>query len=186
LVKTVAEKLAEYPEIPMVLDPVMVAESGDALLAEEAVSAIRDHLFPIAELITPNMHEAAKLLAQPMASSRTQMVEQAHALKAQGAKAVLLKGGHATSKEADDIFVNASGEEFWFSAPFIDTKNTHGTGCSLSSAIASGLAKGKDLTVAIADAKAWLSKAIAAADTLAIGQGAGPVHHFHEIWEQPA
>ncbi|MEM1040570.1 MAG: bifunctional hydroxymethylpyrimidine kinase/phosphomethylpyrimidine kinase [Pseudomonadota bacterium] len=182
LVETVARKLAERPNIPTVLDPVMVAESGDSLLAEDAVSAIRNHLFPLATLITPNLHEAAKLLGSDMADTPAAMAEHAHALRALGAKAVLLKGGHSASQDAADIFVDLDGREHWFSAPFIDTKNTHGTGCSLSSAIASGLAKGLALNEAIGAAKTWLTNAIDHADTLSIGSGAGPVHHFHAVW----
>ncbi|MEO0547919.1 MAG: bifunctional hydroxymethylpyrimidine kinase/phosphomethylpyrimidine kinase [Pseudomonadota bacterium] len=182
LVETVATKLAQCPDIPVVLDPVMVAESGDSLLAEGAVSAIRNYLFPLATLITPNLHEAAKLLGGEMAATPAAMVEQAHALRALGANAVLLKGGHSASQDAADIFVDADGGVHWFSAPFIDTKNTHGTGCSLSSAIASGLAKGLTLNKAIGAAKTWLTAAIDNADTLSIGSGAGPVHHFHAVW----
>ncbi|MEL6947156.1 MAG: bifunctional hydroxymethylpyrimidine kinase/phosphomethylpyrimidine kinase [Pseudomonadota bacterium] len=183
LVAKVAQKLAERSAIPVVLDPVMVAESGASLLADDAVAAIRNHLFPRADLITPNLHEAAKLLGAEMATTRADMRDQAVALRKIGARAVLLKGGHTKGDEAADVFIDAGGEEHWFAAPFVDTKNTHGTGCSLSSAIASGLAKGMDMHGAIAAAKPWLTAAIRHADTLEIGQGAGPVHHFHALWK---
>ena len=111
------------------------------------------------------------------------MIEQAEALAAMGAKAVLLKGGHAQTRDASDVMVSKGQSPKWFRAPFIETKNTHGTGCSLSSAIAAGLAQGKDLETAISTAKEWLSGAIAAADKLNVGNGAGPVHHFHAFWD---
>jgi len=182
IIQTVADGLKQDAPFAIVLDPVMVAESGDPLLAEDAESSLVQHLFPLADLITPNLHEAARLLKTEMAQSNEHMEEQAKQLLAMGANAVLLKGGHASGDYAEDCYAAADGTVTWFSAPFIDTKNTHGTGCSLSSAIASYLAKGEDMPTAIDKAKNWLSNAIAAADSLQIGSGAGPVHHFHQFW----
>ncbi|MEM8749441.1 MAG: bifunctional hydroxymethylpyrimidine kinase/phosphomethylpyrimidine kinase [Pseudomonadota bacterium] len=182
-IEAVSKALIDHAVETIVLDPVMVAESGDPLLAQDAVSSIVDHLFPLATVITPNLHEAGRLLGVDMAMTDPQMEEQANALLQLGAKAVLLKGGHSSGAEAADVLVwSGVSDPSWFSAPFIDTKNTHGTGCSLSSAICARLAHGDTLVDAVQHAKAWLSKAIAHADELAIGQGAGPVHHFHALW----
>jgi len=182
IIETVAAGLRDHKQKKIVLDPVMVAESGDPLLADEAVSSLVSELFPLASIITPNLHEAAKLLDQDMALSREDMEKQAHSLMDLGAQSVLLKGGHSEGKDAADCYVDNSRAVHWYSAPFINTKNTHGTGCSLSSAIAAGLAKSKDLAEAIGGAKTWLSNAIAHADDLEIGAGAGPVHHFYSYW----
>ena len=183
IIQTVAEGLRHHKPSAIVLDPVMVAESGDPLLAQEAEGSLVTQLFPIADVITPNLHEAARLLGSEMADSREEMEQQCRRLLAMGAKAVLLKGGHSKGADAEDCLLSGDGEAVWYSAPFIDTKNTHGTGCSLSSAIASHLALGQDLPEAIRRAKAWLSQAIAHADSLQIGSGAGPVHHFHQFWD---
>lgn len=183
IIEAVAAGLVNHEARSIVLDPVMVAESGDPLLAEEAEASLVNHLFPLADLITPNLHEAARLLEADMAHSREDMASQAQALRKLGAQAVLLKGGHSGAKTADDCFVDQNGSVVWFSAPFVKTRNTHGTGCSLSSAIASNLALGAELEPAIDRAKKWLSSAIVAADALNIGSGAGPVHHFHEFWK---
>ena len=184
IIAAVAAGLTAHNQTKVVLDPVMVAESGDPLLAADAVHSIVDHLFPIASLITPNLHEAARLLNAEMATTNEVMEAQAHQLIALGANAVLLKGGHSPGEDAADFLLTKQGESAWFSAPFVNTKNTHGTGCSLSSAIASGLAKGEPLIPAIDQAKRWLTGAIQHADDLNIGHGAGPVHHFYALWER--
>jgi len=181
VIETVAAKLVEYEVEKIVLDPVMVAASGDPLLADEAVASIRDTLMPLASVVTPNLFEAARLLDTEVAETVEAMDRQAEAFLALGAKAVLLKGGHGTGSESDDLLVSA-GSRLWFSAPRHPTANTHGTGCTLSSAIAAGLAKGQSLQDAVAAAKTYISAAIAAADQLAIGRGHGPVHHFHHFW----
>ncbi len=183
VIETVADGLATRSGIPVVLDPVMVAESGDPLLAEDAVASLIKHMFSLAVLITPNLHEAARLLDTSMTKSRREMEDQAAGLLDLGAGAVLLKGGHFAGEEAADFLIGRTLQGRWFSAPFIKTRNTHGTGCSLSSAVTAGLAKGRDLETAVGEAKVWLSGAIAMADALNIGQGAGPVHHFHDIWK---
>jgi hydroxymethylpyrimidine/phosphomethylpyrimidine kinase len=162
----------------IVLDPVMVATSGDRLLATDAVDALRTKLIPCASLITPNLPEAAALLDEPVASSEAAIESQGKRLLAMGCRAVLIKGGHGQGTESIDYLVRGSGVVA-LAAPRIATKNTHGTGCSLSSAIAAGLANGGDMESAVRDAKAWVSAAIAAADRLGVGRGHGPIHHFH-------
>ena len=177
----VAAGLDRWRQTLVVLDPVMVASSGDRLLAPEAVALIKRDLMPRALLVTPNLHEAAALTGLPLAQNEAEMRAQADALIALGAKAVLIKGGHAQSAQAVDLLVTPAAAAR-FSAEKIDTPNTHGTGCTLSAAIAAGLAKGQPLAKAVADAKAYVTAAIAAADELAVGRGPGPVHHFHAWW----
>lgn len=180
----VARGLRDYRARNVVLDPVMVATSGDLLLREDAVEALVCELFPLASLITPNLHEAARLTGTPLAESRKEIVAQAEALAETTIGAVLVKGGHAATGEAEDLLVWDGGRK-WFSAPRIDTVNTHGTGCSLSSAIAAHLALGKPLAEAVDAAKTWLTGAIRASGELHVGQGHGPIHHFHELWSKP-
>jgi len=182
IIRAVAEGLDRWQQSKVVLDPVMVAASGDQLIADEAVASVRDLLLPRALLVTPNLPEAARLLDEPVAVGPDAMEAQGKRLLALGAKAVLVKGGHASGPESADVLVTPSGSR-WLSAPRIDTDNTHGTGCTLSSAIAAGLAKGMDLDAAVDAGKAYLTAAIAAADTLEIGKGRGPVHHFHSLWK---
>jgi hydroxymethylpyrimidine/phosphomethylpyrimidine kinase len=165
----------------VVLDPVMVATSGDRLLAADAVEALRTKLIPRAALITPNLPEAAALLDEPVAAGEAEIERQGKRLLSLGCAAVLIKGGHGQGSESTDYLVTASGV-IALSAPRVATQNTHGTGCSLSSAIAAGLAKGEDLETAVRNAKAWLSAAIAAADRFAVGHGHGPIHHFHRFY----
>ena len=165
----------------IVLDPVMVATSGDRLLATEAVEALRTKLIPLASLITPNLPEAAALLDEPLALSESAIEGQGKRLLAMGCRAVLIKGGHGQGPESIDYLIGDNGI-IALAAPRIATKNTHGTGCSLSSAIAAGLVKGEDVETAVRHAKAWVSAAIAAADRLGIGHGHGPIHHFHGFY----
>jgi hydroxymethylpyrimidine/phosphomethylpyrimidine kinase len=182
VIEAVAGALKTMPGVPVVLDPVMVAASGDILLDEDAVDTLRTVLVPRATLITPNLPEAAKLLGDDDAKDERAMSGQAAALRRLGAKAVLIKGGHAEGEQAVDILVDDQGE-LRLEAPRIPTSNTHGTGCTLSSAIAAELAKGAGLREAVSNAKAYVTAAIAAADQLGIGQGRGPVHHFHRWWK---
>ncbi|MBU3028936.1 bifunctional hydroxymethylpyrimidine kinase/phosphomethylpyrimidine kinase [Paracoccus marinaquae] len=180
IVRAVAAALADY-DGPVVLDPVMIAKSGDALLAEDAVAALCDELLPRATLLTPNLPEAARLLRRPVATGSGEAAAQAAALIAAGAGAVLVKGGHAEGEICSDWLVTPAGATH-FHAPRITTANTHGTGCSFSSAIAAELARGLALEQAVGAAHRWLHGAIASADLLRIGAGHGPVHHFHGIW----
>ncbi|MBN9011142.1 MAG: hydroxymethylpyrimidine/phosphomethylpyrimidine kinase [Rhizobiales bacterium] len=173
--------LARWKQTQVVLDPVMVAASGDPLIANESVAVLIRVLMPRVALITPNLPEAARLLGEAPATDRAAMEGQARRLRALGARAVLLKGGHGTGEESADYLLTEAGGS-WFSAPRIATDNSHGTGCTLSSAIAAGLAKGATLDDAVSDAKAFITEAIRHADDLAIGKGRGPVHHFHRWW----
>ncbi|GLK66130.1 MULTISPECIES: bifunctional hydroxymethylpyrimidine kinase/phosphomethylpyrimidine kinase [Paracoccus] len=173
--------LAANP-IPVVLDPVMVAKSGDPLLPDEAVSALRERLIPLATVLTPNLPEAARLLDRAPAQTPDEMRAQGKALCALGATHVLMKGGHASGETCTDLLIGA--EPLTLTAPRQHTANTHGTGCSLSSAIAAGLAQGMTVPDAADRAHGWLQGAIAAADELAVGLGHGPVHHFHALWRQ--
>ncbi len=181
VIEAVAETLEKHSAKNIVLDPVMVATSGDLLLAPEAVSAIKSILLPIADLITPNLHEADQLTGEALAETDEAMEAQGAQLKAAGAKAVLMKGGHGSSKEAADLLISNGGTQ-WFRTPRIATSNTHGTGCSLSSAIAANLAHGVSMVEAVSRSKEWLTGALAASDQLSVGKGSGPVHHFHELW----
>lgn len=181
LIRTVAAGLRGYGQSRVVLDPVMVATSGDSLLKAEAVATLREALFPLASLITPNLPEAGKLLARTVGETPDDMLAAARELLSLGPKAVLIKGGHGTGAESADLYLDGEGEH-WLTAPRHATRNTHGTGCTLSSAIAAGLAKGLDLAAAVAEGKAYVTAAIVAADRLEIGHGHGPVHHFHAWW----
>jgi hydroxymethylpyrimidine/phosphomethylpyrimidine kinase len=165
----------------VVLDPVMVATSGDRLLASEAVDALRTKLIPLASVITPNLPEAAALLDEGVAADEADVAKQGRRLLALGCKSVLIKGGHGQGAESIDYLINSSGVTT-LAAPRIATKNTHGTGCSLSSAIAAGLAKGEGMETAMRKAKAFVSAAIAAADRFSVGHGHGPIHHFHKFY----
>jgi len=156
---------------------VMVATSGDRLLAPEAIAALRARLVPLASILTPNLPEAAALLDEPVASSPAEIEDQGRRLLALGCPAVLIKGGHGGGSDSIDYLVSTSGT-LALSAPRNPTRNTHGTGCSLSSAIAAGLARGGDLATAVRHAKAFVSDAIAAADRFSVGSGHGPIHHF--------
>ncbi len=178
ITRTVARELAGSAA-PVVLDPVMVAKSGNALLRDEAISALVEELVPLATLLTPNLPEAARLLRTPAATTMDGMREQGEALLDLGPSAVLVKGGHAPGAECRDILVTRDGEPRVFSASRIATRNTHGTGCTLSAAIAAGLARGRTLPEAAAEAHAYLNHAIRAADQLDLGSGHGPVHHFY-------
>ncbi len=169
-------------EGPVVLDPVMIAKSGDALLAPDAISALRYTLAPRATLVTPNLPEAAALLGGPVARTPDDMIEQGKALCAGGAQAVLMKGGHAEGELCEDILIAGDEVLASLSAPRQHTRNTHGTGCTLSSAIAAGLARGLTLEAATAEAHGYVQRAISAADGLKIGHGHGPLHHFHRVW----
>jgi hydroxymethylpyrimidine/phosphomethylpyrimidine kinase len=165
----------------VVLDPVMVATSGDRLLAADAVEALRTRLIPRASLVTPNLPEAAALLDETVASSEAAIKSQGQRLVAMGCQAVLIKGGHGQDAESIDYLFDGK-HTIALAAPRVATKNTHGTGCSLSSAIAAGLAKGDGLETAVRNAKTWISAAISAADRFSVGQGHGPIHHFHKFY----
>ena len=179
-IEAVAEGVELFDETPVILDPVMASHRGDPLLDESAVDTLKSVLMPRASLVTPNLFEAALLAGEEKARTVDAMAAQARKLRSLGAKAVLVKGGHLDG-EAIDVLLTDSGEER-LEAPRHETGNTHGTGCTLSSAIAAGLAKGKPLAKAVKDAKVYVTAAIIAADEIAVGKGRGPLHHFHALW----
>ena len=177
----VAASLARASAKRVVLDPVMVAKSGDRLLAPDAVAALRERLMPLATVITPNLPEAAALLGAAEIDRREDMPEIAAGLLDLGAQAVLLKGGHLIDAQAPDYLLSQSGG-VWLEGGRVATRNTHGTGCTLSAALAARLARGEPLDQAARAAKSYISGAIAAADQLDVGAGAGPTHHLHALW----
>ena len=181
IIGEVANKLTQYQCKNIVLDPVMVSATGDSLIEDAAVKVMVESLFPIANLITPNLHEAARVLETNIAVNKTELVMQAETLMKLGSDAVLLKGGHGTGDECDDLLLDEVGAH-WFKAPRINTTNTHGTGCTLSSAIAANLAKGCNLNKSVAHAKKFISSAIRNSNQLNVGTGGGPVHHFFGFW----
>jgi hydroxymethylpyrimidine/phosphomethylpyrimidine kinase len=182
-IEAVARGLTRHKAKNIVLDPVMVATSGDKLLAPDAIGALRRLLIPRALLVTPNLAEAAALTGATLARNEQEMEIQAREILSLGARRVLIKGGHGDGEESVDLLIG-EGDVVRLSARRIATENTHGTGCTLSSAIAAGLAKGLDPIAATQDAKAYVTAAIAHADTLHVGQGHGPLHHFHAFREQ--
>ncbi|MGY4503397.1 hydroxymethylpyrimidine/phosphomethylpyrimidine kinase [Bradyrhizobium sp. GM24.11] len=180
-IDAIAAALSRWKPGHIVLDPVMVATSGDRLLAAEAVEALRTKLMPLASVITPNLPEAAALLDEPIARSEAEIESQGRRLLGLGCRAVLIKGGHGEGTESIDYLVSAD-KTIALAAPRVATQNTHGTGCSLSSAVAASLAKGEDLETAVRNAKSWISAAIASADRFSVGHGHGPIHHFHKFY----
>ncbi|MEZ0220134.1 bifunctional hydroxymethylpyrimidine kinase/phosphomethylpyrimidine kinase [Tardiphaga sp. 1201_B9_N1_1] len=181
VIEAIAAGLATWQPKHVVLDPVMVATSGDRLLAPEAIEALRSALIPLAQIITPNLPEAAALLDEPMAEGDAAIEAQGRRLLKLGCKAVLIKGGHGHGPESTDYFITAD-RAIALPALRVATKNTHGTGCTLSSAIAAGLAKGETLEAAVRSAKAYVTAAIGVADRFTVGHGHGPVHHFHAFY----
>lgn len=181
----VAAELDRHPSLPVICDPVMVATSGDRLLSDDAVQALIQQIFRQSTLITPNTAEAAALLNSEVADSEAAMCEQAEQLLELGPAAVLLKGGHLHGDQASDVLVwrESPKQQLQFEvlrSARIATNNTHGTGCTLAAAIAAGLAKGETLASAVGKAKHFISQAIAHADELTIGAGAGPVNHLFQ------
>ena len=181
IIDAVAERLADC-SVPVVVDPVMIAKSGDALLHASATEALLRRILPCATLLTPNLPEAACLLGTAQAVSPEDVIAQGRQLLALGPRAVLMKGGHAAGDTCVDYLIDASGAVTALTAPRLRTRNTHGTGCTYSATIAAELAKGADMPDAVRAAHRYLQGAIAAADTLHIGAGHGPVHHFHGCW----
>ena len=181
IVEQVAARLRKA-DIPfVVLDTVMVAKSGDALLSPDAVASVRELLLPQVSLITPNLPEAAALLNCAVASDEAEMREQGRALLALGCQAVLMKGGHLTAAESPDWLITHSTEQR-FSTSRVNTRHTHGTGCTLSAALAALRPRHADWAETIGEAKNWLQQALLQADSLEVGKGIGPVHHFHQWW----
>ncbi|MEB2844250.1 bifunctional hydroxymethylpyrimidine kinase/phosphomethylpyrimidine kinase [Rhizobiales bacterium RZME27] len=183
-IRTVADGLQQYAG-PVVLDPVMVATSGDRLLRDDAVAALKSLLMPRVTLITPNLFEAAILTGLPVAETHADVVWQAEQLRIEGAAAVLIKGGHGGGIDCVDVLLTDRNTFHEFRYPRLQTINDHGTGCTLSAAIAAQLAHGHDLLTSVAIAKDYLHEALAAGRFLAVGHGHGPVHHFFAQWPAP-
>jgi hydroxymethylpyrimidine/phosphomethylpyrimidine kinase len=182
LIRTVAQGLIRHGVRTIVLDPVMIAQSGDKLLQDEAIEALKSELIPLATIITPNLPEASVLLNQDITTSEGAM-QALKKLAAMGCKNVLVKGGHLESGDSDDaLFIGAEERIVTLPGVRIPTRNNHGTGCTLSSAIASNLARGEDVETAVRHAKEYISAAIRAGADYVIGQGHGPVHHFHRFF----
>jgi hydroxymethylpyrimidine/phosphomethylpyrimidine kinase len=181
IARAVAAALRRHQPKHIVLDTVMISKSHHALLLPDAVAVVRDELLPLADLLTPNLPEAAALLGVHAATDEAGMVEQGEALRALGARAVLMKGGHLSAADSPDWLVQDSGT-LRLGGPRVPVKNTHGTGCTLSSAIAALIPQRDDLASAVADAKLYLTGALQASDRLDVGGGVGPVHHFYRWW----
>lgn len=187
IMKAVADRLEAHDITNIVLDPVMVAKSGAKLIEDNAIEALKKFLFPISRMITPNLPEAETLLNHKI-NDRPGMEEAARKLLKFGPESVLLKGGHFSEEKSADCLVLAQPDEqgkglYWFEAERIQTTNTHGTGCTLSSAIAAGLAKGEPLPKAVTNAKKYITDAIKAGSRFHLGEGHGPLHHFYQLWD---
>ena len=187
IIRETARCLRDWPEIPVVLDPVMIAKSGDRLLQDEAVQALSEELFPLAAIVTPNIPEAEVLSGMALANVSSSVRDDAdalspmaHALLAKGAQSVVMKGGHLDGDEAVDMLFH-EGKTWTFRHPRVYTQNTHGTGCTYSSAIASALGHGLDTPDAVKLANEYLYEAICAGAERNIGHGHGPVDHFYAL-----
>ena len=178
--RAVAGVLRERAPAYVVLDPVMVATSGDRLLAADAVAALREELLPLCHLVTPNLPEAADLLEEPEVHDEAEMAAQLERLGALG-PGVLLKGGHLDGDQSVDLLL-VDGARHRLTAERVATRNTHGTGCTLSSAVAALRPRAASWEEAVRGAKDYLTAALRAADGLEVGHGHGPVHHFHAWW----
>lgn len=177
----VAQAFKKYPVPYIVLDTVMVAKSGDPLLLTDAVESMRSELLPVVSLITPNLPEAAVLLEEAVATTEAQMLNQGHRLLTMGCQAVLMKGGHLSGSESPDWLITPNGE--WrFTSKRVNTRHTHGTGCTLSAALTALRPRFNSWQDTVPVAKAYLQAALEHADSLEVGAGIGPVHHFHAWW----
>ena len=185
VIETVGDRLAAHPTQYRVLDPVMVAKSGDALLEKSAIGALRETLLPLATVITPNLPEAGVLLQARAVETIKEMYRVAERLRElmphSGTRWVYLKGGHLPGDDAFDLLTDGD-RMIELNEPRVATKNTHGTGCTLSSALAALLPQTRDVPEAARRAKAYLTEALRGADLLSVGAGHGPVHHFHSLW----
>jgi hydroxymethylpyrimidine/phosphomethylpyrimidine kinase len=181
IVRAVAAALRRHRPRHVVLDTVMLSKNGHALLAPDAVAALRDELLPLASVLTPNLPEAAALLGVAEAADEAAMIVQGQALRALGPAAVLMKGGHLAAADSPDWLIEENGA-LRLAAPRVPVKHTHGTGCTLASAIAALLPQRADLASAVTDAKTYLTGALVASTRLHVGTGVGPLHHFHRWW----
>lgn len=182
IIQLVAEFLQQNaPNIPIVLDPVMVAKSGNPLLLPEAVNALKELLIPMASVITPNLPEALVLIEENISLNYKVMPEIAEKLLSLKSKAVLLKAGHLEENSANDLYLTQDGTKLWLKGPRIVSRNVHGTGCTLSAAITAYLAKGESIEKSCENAKLYIAGAIASAKDKTIGKGQGPVDHFYNV-----
>jgi hydroxymethylpyrimidine/phosphomethylpyrimidine kinase len=183
LIRAVAEQLQKFNARNIVLDPVMVAQSGDRLLRDDAVGAITEYLMPLADVVTPNIPEAEVLVGRGIRSVED-MRQAARNLGRFGSRSILVKGGHREEDDSSDLLYLCREDRFvTLTAERVSSRNTHGTGCTLSAAIAAGLAKGETLEEAVRRAKEYISRAIRAGAGYSIGRGHGPVHHFFQFWQ---
>ncbi|MFC1880493.1 bifunctional hydroxymethylpyrimidine kinase/phosphomethylpyrimidine kinase [Thermodesulfobacteriota bacterium] len=183
LIEAVTETLNKYRARNIVLDPVMVAQSGDKLLQDDAIEAIKDHLMPVADVVTPNLPEAEVLLGQKIESIED-MQQAARSLAQFGGRSILIKGGHLEESKSTDLLYLTEEDRFVIlEAERVDSRNNHGTGCTLSSAIAAYISRGSQIEDAVRKAKTYIQSAIRAGAAYKIGHGHGPVHHFFEFWE---
>ncbi|VFP88821.1 Hydroxymethylpyrimidine/phosphomethylpyrimidine kinase (plasmid) [Candidatus Erwinia haradaeae] len=181
IIRVVAKKLIEYPIPWIVLDTVMMSTSGDMLLDKNAVTVLQEILLPLVSIITPNLLEASILLGCDIATNETQMRQQGRKLLEFGCKAVVVKGGHLVGLSSPDWLITAN-QEWCFRTPKVKTLHTHGTGCTLSAALAARQPFYKDWSQTLQFSKEWIQKALMHGNSLSIGKGVGPVHHFHEWW----
>ena len=183
LIEAVTETLNKYRARNIVLDPVMVAQSGDKLLQDDAIEAIREHLMPVADVVTPNLPEAEVLLGQKIETFED-MRRAARSLAQFGGRSILIKGGHLEERKSSDLLYLTEEDRFVIlEAERVDSRNNHGTGCTLSSAIAAYISRGSQIEDAVRKAKTFIQNAIRAGAAYKIGHGHGPVHHFFEFWE---
>lgn len=183
LIEVVAEQLITHNAKNIVVDPVMVAQSGDKLLQDDAIEAMKKNLMPLADVLTPNIPEAEVLLNQKLKSTED-MQQGAKTLADLGSQSILIKGGHLADNDSTDLLYLAGEDRFIkLKGARIETRNNHGTGCTLSSAIASYMARGCNIEEAVGNAKTYISKAIKAGSAYTIGRGHGPVHHFFQYWK---
>lgn len=186
-IEVVADRIAAQATPHRVLDPVMIAKSGDALLEKAAIGALREALLPLATVITPNLPEAGVLLEARTVETVKEMYRVAERLRElmphSGARWVYLKGGHLPGDDAFDLLTDGD-RMIELNVPRIATKNTHGTGCTLSAALAALLPQSGDVPEAARRAKMYITEALRHADQLSVGSGHGPVHHFHGLWRQ--
>lgn len=182
LIQTVAKQLEKHRVKQIVLDPVMVAQSGDKLLQDDAIAALKKYLLPLATVVTPNLPEAAVLTGDAL-QTRDDMKKAAKTLAVSVGQSILIKGGHHSGAKSDDLlYASETGRFITLTGSRVETVNNHGTGCTLSAAIAAHLAKGLDVAAACQKAKQYIQDAISAGAQYQIGQGHGPVHHFHRFW----
>lgn len=181
IIEVVAEYIANY-RVPLVIDPVMVSKNGSLLLKKNAINSLSEKLLPLATLLTPNIDEAEYLLKKSINDKQT-MQQAARELCNMGPRAVLIKGGHLHAETSDDcLYIRKDKKFYWFKAKRIITNNTHGTGCTLSSAITAFMAQGNSLVDSVNYAKKYITKALVVGSKYRLGSGHGPVHHFYKVW----